>query len=61
MSLTSTAGRCVVRALIAVALLVALVGMLIMNIRLDQQAHDLNQPMPCSSDNDIACRFGFVR
>lgn len=61
MSLTSTAGRWVARALIAIALLVALVGMLIMNIRLDQQAHDLDRPMPCSSDNDVACRFGFVR
>lgn len=53
--------RWVTRALVALALLVAIVGMLVMNIRLDRQAHDLDQPMPCSSDNDIVCRFGFVR
>lgn len=59
--MTSTAGRWVARALIALALLATLIGMLTTNIRLDQQGHDLGQPMPCSSDNDTACRFGFVR
>lgn len=61
MGVTWTTGRLVARTLITLALLAAFVGMLIMNIRLDQQAHDLDQPMPCSSPNDIACRFGFVR
>ncbi len=49
------------RALIALALLVAFLGMLTMNVRLDQQARDLDRAMPCSSDNDAACRSGLVR
>ena len=59
--MSSTAGRWLTRVLIALALLAAFIGMLVMNIRLDHQAHDLDRPMPCSSDNEIACRFGFVR
>lgn len=55
------ASRWVIRSLVALALVAAIVGMLVMNIQLDRQAHDLNQPMPCPSDNDIAWRFGFVR
>lgn len=58
---TAPTSRWVTRVLVALALLAAIVGMLMMNIRLDRQAHDLDQPMPCSSDNDIACRFGYVR
>ena len=51
----------VARVFIVVAVLVALLVMLSLNVRLGQQARDLNQPMPCSSDNDSACRSGFVR
>lgn len=51
----------VTRVLVVLAVLLAVSLMLLINIRLGQQARDLNRPMPCSLDNDAACRSGFVR
>ena len=47
--------------LIAAVLLLAVLGMFWMNSRVYPSSGDLSRPVPCSTHNEMMCRFGFVR
>lgn len=47
--------------LIAAVLLLAVIGLFWMNSRVYPSSGDLSRPVPCSTHNEMMCRFGFVR
>ena len=47
--------------LLAVVLLLAVIGLFWLNSRVYPSSGDLSRPVPCSTHNEMMCRFGFVR